>query len=555
MRLLRINDINIDIDDKTAIGLTLQSYDVKQPGKRLVNITNTFTIPATSHNLQIFGFANNPQSTSLDIYSSATCDYWVDNEHLIKNAKCRVNSIDDRISLFVFQKDDVWDQIKKVKWVDFVPDFVQWLQDNKGLPSITSPFIGNFGEFIETYVDNSEGVILPFYFGNLYNYDPAGSDNFIEDESTIWLRNWPQSGTKADGGHFSIFIKTIFEYIEDIYDVDFLTAGGQALGNIWDDEFAKAIYTPMRDLVPRFKYTGGGVLEGFYFEADTQSSFLPLKDVEDKSGKTLHDLVNAFFQHFNVIKDEIVINNEDVIRLARFDDISTLAEVKDWSGLLTGKPTFKPSIDGYAQENVIKFKQVFPEGDELQNSRVLTSLNKNIDATTSLFDIDAYICAFLPVDGGAGVVPDLSIKESFKTFQFFLNSGKTNNIIDIHISEDSSTETATFQLQKAALYSLSSEYSFLDDILNYPRFIEVEKWLTLSDIKNIEFFKEYFIRELGGSFFINKISGFNPQKSNKATKLELIKTSNRTPITPPTLEYWTDGVGDGFTDGINDLFF
>lgn len=555
MRLLRINDTNIDIDDKTAIGLTLQSYDIKQPGKRLVNITNTFTIPATSHNLQIFGFANNPQSTSLYIYSSATCDYWVDNEHLINSAKCRVNSINDRISLFVFQKEDIWDLIKKVNWTDFVPDFVQWLQDNKGLPSLSIPFIGNFGEFIEPYVDNSEGVILPFYYGNLYNYDPAGADNYIEDENNIWLRNWPESGTKADGGHFCIFIKTIFEYLEDIYNVDFLTAGGQALGNIWDDEYAKAIYTPIRDLVPRFKYTGGGALEGFYFEADTTSSFLPLKDVEDKSGKTLHDLVNSFFQHFNIIKDEIVINNQDVIRLARFDDIGTLAEVKDWSGLLTGTPTFKPTINGYAQENTIKFKEIFPEGDTLQNSRVLTSLNKNIDATASLFDIDAYVCAFLTIDGGAGVIPDLSVKESFKTFQFFLNSGKTSNIININISEDSGTEIATFQLQKPALYSLSSEYTFLDEILNYPRFIEVEKWLTISDIKNIEFFKEYFIRELGGSFFINKISGFNPQKSNKATKLELIKTSNRTPITPPTLEYWTDGVSDGFTDGINDLFF
>ena len=53
-RLLRINGFDIDIDDETAIGITLQSYDIKEPSQRKVNITNSFTIPLTTNNNKIF---------------------------------------------------------------------------------------------------------------------------------------------------------------------------------------------------------------------------------------------------------------------------------------------------------------------------------------------------------------------------------------------------------------------------------------------------------------------------------------------------------------------
>ena len=53
MRLFRINGYDVDIDNNTAIGVTIQSFDFKTPGVRKVNITNSFTIPATINNLNI----------------------------------------------------------------------------------------------------------------------------------------------------------------------------------------------------------------------------------------------------------------------------------------------------------------------------------------------------------------------------------------------------------------------------------------------------------------------------------------------------------------------
>ena len=96
MRLLRFNGNNIDIDDATSIGITLQSYDIKEPGKRKVGISNTFSIPKTANNLKHVGYLAGIQNLDTTIYDAIYCDYWVYNLLLIDNAKVRVESIKER---------------------------------------------------------------------------------------------------------------------------------------------------------------------------------------------------------------------------------------------------------------------------------------------------------------------------------------------------------------------------------------------------------------------------------------------------------------------------
>ena len=561
MRLLRINDIDVDIDDQTAIGVDLQSYDIKQPGKRFINVTNTFTIPATSHNLGIFGNAQNGQSLSTKIYDQSICDYWVDNEQLIKSAKCRVDQIQDRISLFIFQKDDIWDELKGVLWPDFLRDFMQWQLIQKGLYSAIFPFTGTFPDFINEFANNTEGIILPMTWGNLFSQpllDVPGQ--FIERLDAIYLYIKFTEGaptpvtTESNGGHFSIFAKTIFEYIEWKYGVNFLTSGGVAVGNIWDDLIAQRVYIDAKEV----SITVTGTFDNYtiwFNPIVTNPVFLPHADIKDKADKTLYDFVNSFMQEFNILKDDLEIDGESVIRLARFDDMETLAKVVDWSSKMSGKPIFKPFIEGYGQNNYIKFGTIYENGDSLLNSKNLDSSNLNLDLKKDLFEIDAHIPA-INISGTDSYL-DLSKKEAFKTFTFMLSDGLTDNDITVlYYSEGVvSSASATLKLPKAAVYSLDSEYTLLDEIITYPRFYEAEKWLTLSDIKDFEFFRQYFIRELNGSFFINKISGFNPQKSKEPTKIELIKVSDKTPTTPPDLNYWTDGVADAWADGDSDYWY
>ena len=558
MRLLRINGTDVDIDEKTALGITLQSYDIKEPGKTFVNISNTFSIPLTSHNSQIFGNVQDVQSTSTKAYDALSCDYWQDNEHLLIDSNVRVESIDERIHLFAFQKPSIWDILKGVLWPDFLPSFIIWMWFNKGLRVPFDPFVGTFPDFIDEYANNTEGIVLPMTWGNLFSQPLLDVQNAeVERLNTIYLYVKFQEGdpvitTESLGGHFCIYAKTIFEYIEDTYDVNFLTSGGVLPGNIWDDPVAQAMFIEAKEI----ETTVTGTLDNYtiWFSASgADPVFLPHKDIRDKADKTLYDFVNAFMQEFNIVKDDLLVNGSPVIRLARFDDLENIADVINWSGNLSGEPVFKPSIEGYAQNSIIKFSTVFENGDSLLNSKTLISNNKNIDFEKTLIEIDAHVPAVNI--SGTDAFLDLSTKESFKTFTFMVADGLTDNDINVvWFKFGVISASATLRLPKAALYSLSGEYNFLDEIITYTKFYEIEKWLTLSDIRNFQFFRQYFIRELGGSFFVNKISGFNPDKALKPTKIELIKVSNKTPITPPDLNIWVDGVLDPFVDGEGDFW-
>ena len=199
-------------------------------------------------------------------------------------------------------------------------------------------------------------------------------------------------------------------------------------------------------------------------------------------------------------------------------------------------------------------------GSEDLNSKLISCLNKNLDAKSDLFTIDANIPPFVQSYGG--IIPNLSDAKTFETFQFFISAyesegvkAKTTAYIATHFDDGVTKESALNYMQMPSVYSIENEYQLLSEVLKYPEYREVSCWLTINDIINLRFYAQYYFQQLGGSYFINKIAGFNPSKSLVATKLELIKVSDKSPSTPPNTEYYVDGVNDGFTDGINDLFY
>jgi hypothetical protein len=539
MRLLRVNDKYLDLDDITAIGITFQAYDIADPGKRKVKYSNTFTIPATAKNRAIFGYPGNPHSIDTIVYNSLVCDYWDDNLHIIKNGRIRVDEVSDRISVFVYEVKDVFEQIKLLSYRDFLTEFFAWLT----IPKDTSPFLGSYKNFLTPYLTATEGVYLPLFYSNLYGF--LDNNAYIENTNSIYLNH-----NGASGSHFCVYYKTIFKWIEYKYGVNFLTSGGVKPGNIWDDPIAPKMYHPVRSLDVAFNYSGQNVT-GFYFTMQNKPVFSPHADVEDMGSKSLFDVVNVFFQHFNILIDPITDGVNEYLRMARWDDIQS-AEVVDWSGNITGQPRFKPSIDGYAQENKIKFTSIYPDGNEDVNSRVLTSFNRNIEAKIDLFEIDSYIPSSILVNSDA--VLNLSTSESFETSCFLIDSGAKKSV-NIFIFNGLSAAGDVFELNIAAVYSLSGEYQFLDSVIKYPKWYEVTKYLTKTDVLNLEFFKQYWIQELGGSFFINKIAGFNPSKGTQAVKIELFKISDASAVPNIGLDFWADGVGDIFTDGTGDYYF
>ena len=548
MRSLKINNTQVDIDELTAIGIDLQSYDVKEPGKTFIKVSNTFTIPKTVNNLSIFGLASDVQSTSTAIYSRSSVDYWIENEQLVKDARCRVDEIGERISLFIFDKADVFDELKLMSWGQFAGLMLLWLYNEKGLyaPNVLgTPYTGTMQGFVDEFgvAAGSKGIILPAAWGNLRSQRlqtiAASVERYVSGGSGLYSmylynRSEDPSGSgnyiESYGGHFGIFVKTVFEFIEEYFEVDFGVSKVGLDGNIWDDAVAQALFVDWKYL--KVEVSGSSPNYSIYFGAQSDTSkFLPYTDIKDKEDKTVFDFVNAFFQIMNVIMDKIEVNGAEVFRLARFDGIETLAGVKDFSGKLSGIPVFKPIVEGYGQKNYIKFKTVFEGGEPLTNAKLLESSNLNTDANIDLFEIDAHVCG---IDAGTpDSLLDLSKPEAFKEFTFLAVDGVTT--VDCYVvwfkTGVITAANATKNLPLARLYDLDSEYNFLESIIEYPKFYEAKMWLTIEDIRDLQFFRQYFIKELNGSFFINKIKGFNPDKSNEPTTLELIRISDKTPDT------------------------
>jgi uncharacterized protein (TIGR02145 family) len=527
MRILKLNDIIVDIDEQTAIGVDLQVYDVKEPAKPKVKISNSFTIPITNKNLGVIGYIGDVQNTETTIYDVLLCDYYIDNSQYITQAKTRVQSVKGRIELFIYEKSSFWDDIKTEKWVDFISDYFDFLS----IPTLASPFIGNYISFLNQYITHSttgvQQLFLPFCISN--EWDELG---FAMLESYTYARMVMSQGSGS--GHFYSFLTPVFKYIEDKYDVDF-NISETFNGNVFQDTVFNSIFWNYRDLAINQNVTK----TGYYFSLQPASatSYLNSFDSDETRDKTLYDFILAVFQQFNIVVDD----NNGSIRLARLDDIITGGDIVDFSGGLSKKPiNYKPLIEGYGQDNLLKWKDVESGLDPDSNSKTLTCLNKNIDQNITLFEINGFIPGFTDQAGNlAFVVPNYATKDSFKNFKFLINTDKKTDTdysqtieVKTYYTSALDFDTQTFDLIIPALYELDSEYTEYDDAIDYPKWYEIDKWVNSLDLLNFDMLKLYWIRELNGSFFMNKIKGFNPDKSRQATTMELVRVSDRKPDVP-----------------------
>ena len=506
MRLLRINGKTLDIDESTAIGITFQAYDFTDPSKLKFSFSNNFTVPKTAKNLNILGYPGNPQSTSQAIYDFLPCDYWSDNIQFIKNGRCYVTEVGDRINLSITEKESVWDLMELCSWPSFVSEYTTWLN----LPSASAPFIGSFSDFIAPYVSSTSGILLPAYVGNLAKYSPD-EITFIENSSNIYVKY-----NSFAGGHFAAYCKSLFQFIESKFDVDFSASSVGLSYNLFDDPIASTMFIPLQNL--NVQSTG----TGFYFYFDNISTFAPEDLTEAQSDKTVLSFVKSFLQIFNALIDK---KNDGYI-CRRFDDIIN-APIVDFSGNMTGMPIFKPIIQNFKQNNYIKFGTKYEGAPDLSGSKYIYCNNKNIEAGTtdeSLFDIDAYIPGGFAI--GGGVILDMSVPEAQNQFTFMVASGIFS--CTVHLVQDSVDLTTSKLLPLAVVYSLAGEYNTIQNMVMYPCLFEIKKYLRMTDVFNLQFFAQYRIKELNGVFFLNQIKNYNPKKTTEPVKIELIKITQNT---------------------------
>lgn len=571
MQLLRFNGFSgddsndVDIDDTTAIGITISAYDFDTPGERKINISNSFTIPLTDKNRRILGIPANVQVVNDIMYHTLKCEYWLDNVKLI-DGKCKISEIGERITVVIYNKPEIWGYLSDIKWEpttgttfndeltieqnQLISDGLQlgilkWLQTSGGIyGSEDNKYNGTFNDLIISASTNTENIILPYYHGNLVDYKLAGTIKESEGDLYLGISHVVSGATKeSSGGHFCIYVKTIFKFIEEVFNVNFGSGlymsgnTGDIDNNLFDDVAFNKIVVPLRNIILQ-----GDSTDGFYFKyINGVDTFSPLKETDSYKGKTVYDLFKTIFQTFNCLIDTNDFNNDNYryeprenYQIRRFDDLPSYNEPSsldvDFSGNLTGKNQYSPILsDKYTQNNYITLKEIYTGGLLTSSvSKYIQCDNKNLDlggTSSVLFTVDSFLNNGIILTGNQQqLIPDLTKSESLKTFSIFYVETENDPIGGyVNIITNDLLVTSPASLYNVSMYDIGGEYNLYASMVKSPIVFTIEKWLTLYDIYNLKMFRRYYIAELGGYYFINKIEGFNPLKSLKPTKLQLIK--------------------------------
>jgi hypothetical protein len=538
-RILKINNQIVDIDEQTALGIDLQTYDITEPAQPKVSVSNSFTLPITNNNRYIFGFADSPYNISdYTMYEEMTFDYWVDNEQLVKSARARVIGIKERITLFIFEKQNIWDRLKKTNLRELVNDFLTFVIFKKDF----FRFDGTLKELL-TFFSGNDPDVVPYKFSRcnslLSIYNPVGTETPLEDYSSLWLSYDDDNDDQTQpiaGGHIFIFCKSLFEFFEYKFGVSFST-NDEFAANIFYDDVAKQTYT---NVFPELTVSYSDAVGDEGWRMNINGSFKQqfadgtIKEVFGNIEKpladyTCFDFVSAFIKTFNCIVDSVEPN---VFKIRRFDQLETDAQTVDFSKNLDADdiPEFKPEISGIAQENKVKFSSVYDNGSEDVNSRIVECNNLNIEATNDSFvDINFHIPVINIKDQDDAFV-NLGSEESLQTPSILIDGAKNLSAFTVGVKDIVlGTEIANFavdEIPTTQLVGLADEYQLYEKIINRPYVLNIRKWLSITEVANLEFFKLYSIPILGGSFFINKISGFNTE-SKQATEISLIKINNK----------------------------
>jgi hypothetical protein len=572
MRLLRINGEIADIDEDTAIGIDLQAYDFKDPGKLKVNVSNTFSLPATAKNMRILGSPGSPSRVDNTIYNRISVDYQVKNKMYITGGAARVESIKKgRINMFVAMRPSFIDRMKAVTLNQFLQ---QWFENDFQIYMFV-----DYQSLVNAYAQGHKGVILPAMIGTLADLPDEkdrvveyfGFDNGSEIVHEIAMRvQHHDEGWVAHGGHFCIFLEPLFKYFEKYFDVD-LNSTSPAAYSLFNDDVFKSLYIPCRNINVS---EGTRMLE--FVQFNPNSNLRPLVDVEPYADLSAFDLFSETLKLLGYGMEEVGEGFE-IVRLDHMGAVPTAADILPgyMEAEFRKEMEYKPIVEGYGQQNIIKMLPADDAG-EMAGARVLFSNNENSEATKDLFTVNAYVPVFLTL--WSDFVPDMREAKSVEKLTFFRSSerraiftvsGKYQTIppevlqqfpkkLQKKIPRGDYSENPNWQVEGVYLftpevYSVSAEYNFLEGIINSPETYKVKRWVTSSQMENFRKIATYYVPELGGWFYVNKIKGFNPVKSKQPVEFELIKVPwQRMPQLPEKpieisdrwifeTGYWDDG--------------
>lgn len=513
MRQLIINGQAVELSEKTAIGYDLQTGDLSDPVKRRFNVTNSFSIPKTASNRKLFEFCENPFSTAEIQYSQVTVDYYDSNIELIKGAKGYISEVGDNYQLTIVKDGNLIDTLKDKKLRELM---------REGFSSE-----GSFSQSLdfETFVRRFTSGI---YYGTrgVYVHGCEYAEHLDYPNPKLW------------DGHLFISIKKIFEYIEDFTGYSLIIS--DTITDLVDFDYLRL---PFYDLIFFSTDQPGFQLTGLYLYDDLPSSgydseYIPASYDFYKDVSVL-DLIKALSVMFCA-----QVNIDSQTKEIRIVPMTTIVEDSapiNWSGK-TIDYTKHFNFGSYGQTNQVDYEL---DTDVMEGTGRTVFMSNNVNLQTiKQFKINALAPRYITYSSSP-TAPPIPLTGSTKTISSWNSGMFTDNPLKkmTILKLDSSLGTVGFFMKCAfwqsgminfettiadvamtnlAIFNYSGYYQPIEDMLTNPVRYEATMNLNGIDIQSFKPYKLVKVDELGGVFYVNKITGYN-SSSKKGTKVELIK--------------------------------
>ena len=405
MITLKIDGHIADIDNDTAIGLTISGFDFSEPGNVGLNYSNSFTIPATANNDSILGFADMVCQYTLATggkpYGYHVACIYIDGIMAVRG-KLYVDSFSgDRYSVSVVDSREVYDDFEGLPFISsgtcvtsILADYVNDKLDDAG--------IDDYDDVISWCSDADNEVWIPYSAGSLFHHFPY--EKVDSDNISSLADKYEEDGTTLED--YNVFTT---EYISGSSSIvgnykgnHFYFSAKQMLSVIYDS-FGLSITIPddMPDdfvMLPDMIIYHDGVNQKYRFAANSTYRRSVTDDGSMLSEKNFLDFVKMYISEYCLVVDSyydsVAGKYSYVFHPFSGIDSSDIIELKQ-----TAKPVSVSYRLGIPRESWICYSTIGSKSDPTNvGGRKIESINiseENGGQDQALFTIDRYLASYL----------------------------------------------------------------------------------------------------------------------------------------------------------------
>jgi hypothetical protein len=263
---------------------------------------------------------------------------------------------------------------------------------------------------------------------------------------------------------------------------------------------------------------------------DVEENFVTTMDVDDSYYVIAFEDLIGNTTRIEFVKDVMKRFNLSFRKTPHSDNIEFITSkalingeegTEDWTDKLDSTTT-ETYTSGYAQDNVFSYNYDDSENDFADGNLLINNINlpTRKEAINTIFKAtrlagDIYSMNYWDEDNVATQDGLRIFKKTMLTKTLDLKFDASSN----YVSQDLSVAMLDF----SALYfqvEITNNYTEFTSLLDNYKKIVVNCNLSIIDVYNLDFFKLKYFKQLGRSYYLNKVKSY---KNNTITKIELIQ--------------------------------